>query len=55
MGHKFFEKSEITDTDLSYEEYLEKVEWMDEYFKYNSVMVIRCKIPKKENTSSEWS
>lgn len=43
MKHKFFSEDEITDCDNTYEEYLEKITRMDEYFKYNSVVFVSKK------------
>ena len=43
MGHKFYNQNEITDADTSYEEFLLKMDRMDEYFKYNSVVFVSKK------------
>lgn len=37
MEHRFYKQNEITDSDKTYEEYEQKIDRMDEYFKYNSV------------------
>lgn len=44
LVHKFFDAEEITDCDKTYDEYLMKQDRLDEYFKYNSIVVVAEKI-----------
>lgn len=44
VEHRFYKPNEITDADKTYEEYEQKIDRMDEYFKYNSVVFISKKI-----------
>ncbi len=48
-SHKFYEKRDITDVDLSYDEYLTKMDKMDEYFKYNSVVFVTKKVKHRSD------
>lgn len=41
--HRFYDKSEITNVDETYDEYLAKSNHLEEYFKYNSVVIIATK------------
>ena len=43
IKHRFYLENEITDADASYNEYLSKLDCMDEYFKYNSLVFISQK------------
>lgn len=43
IGHKFYEKDAITDVDKSYEAYLEKKSNLEEYFQYNSNVIVAAK------------
>lgn len=45
--HVFYNADEITDADKSYDEFLSKINRMDEYFKYNSEVFVSCKASEK--------
>lgn len=44
--HIFYNENEITNTDATYEEYISKLNRMETYFKYNSIVMVTS---KKEN------
>lgn len=44
VGHKFYESNEITNCDESYDEYISKKDKLEEYFKYNSIVIISEKV-----------
>ncbi len=48
--HIFYKPEEITDVDLTYEEYLSKRNCMEKYFKYNSIVI---RAVKMEETNLE--
>lgn len=41
--HSFYTADEITDVDLSYEEYSKNIKQLDQYLKYNSIVIIATK------------
>lgn len=45
-SHCFYSPEQITDCDADYDEYLQKKDKMDEYFKYNSLVIDSCKKPE---------
>lgn len=41
--HSFYTADEITDVDLSYEEYSQNIKQLDQYLKYNSIVIVATK------------
>ncbi len=44
--HSFYAREEVTDVDCDYEDYLKNVRHLDQYFKYNSVVIVAEKTSK---------
>lgn len=55
VGHKFFDKDEITDVDKTYNEYLAHKSCAEKYFKYNSIVIVSEKKAKKLSKQTDFS